>query len=60
MNAARNVDFKAVQAEPEGEQGIFVNCYNRDCIPEEELESRKLRGTLDGRVLCAKTKEHKS
>lgn len=61
VNAAREVDFAAIQAQPEGEQGIFVNCYDRPCIPAEEADARRLRGdSLTGRVLCERTKEHKN
>lgn len=53
VNAARDVDFEAMMAEEPGNQGIFVNCYSRPCIPSaEEYESRRLQGTLGGRVLC--------
>lgn len=52
INAARELDFVAVSQEEDGEQGIFVNCFDRPCVTREEDEAagRKLRG--DGRVLC--------
>ena len=55
INAARHMDFKAVSEKPDGEQGIFVTCYDRPCIPKEEaseVDLRRLRGNGDGRMLC--------
>jgi len=52
INAARAVDYEAVAALPDGEQGIFVNCFDRPCITREEDEARRLRGNPDGRKLC--------
>jgi hypothetical protein len=51
MNAARDSDFSTINAEAEGEEGLFVNCYNRPCIPVEEVLGRKLRGA-PSRKLC--------
>lgn len=56
-NAARAADFAAIAADqPDGEEGIFVNCHNRPCIPEEEAARRKLRGL--SRELCEKMGIH--
>lgn len=51
-NAARQADYEAIAAEqPDGEEGIFVNCYDRPCIPEEDTGRRTLRGGYS-RKLC--------
>jgi G:T/U-mismatch repair DNA glycosylase len=52
-NAAREADYAAIAADqPDGEEGIFVKCHDRPCIPAVENERRQLRG--ESRVLCGK------
>lgn len=59
VNAARDADMEAMMAEAVGEQGIFVDCFERPCITQEEademdstrkLSSSSLRGMQ--RQLC--------
>jgi hypothetical protein len=55
-NAARDADLAALQALPDGSEGIQVDCYSRDCITYAEYVAagvRKLRGGKgDSRKLC--------
>lgn len=60
VNAAREIDFESLMDLPDGDEGVFVNCYDRPCVPDDESTGRRLRTTgkekdRRHRVLC----EHK-
>ena len=52
VNYARSADFDEIEARGDAQQGDFVYCDDRPCIPADEVgdSARKLRG---GRRLCA-------
>lgn len=56
INAARDADMEWMMSQPVGEQGIYVSCYERPCIDDEDTV-RKLRGH---RELCSTTIVKKS